>query len=95
MTTLYHNIKRHPNEATGYWLRRMRLAWLLSLTLLLMSLSACEHVTVLAGSETLTRVKAGQTVTATNDCYLVSDPMMKRILRAIQDSILEEKVRVK
>lgn len=65
--------------------------WLCCSMILWMTWSGCAtRVKTLSGSEALIRVKAGQTITATNDFYLVSDPTMKRILRAIGDEKLRE-----
>lgn len=94
MTIQLNNIVRHPSESRGYWLRRMGLGWLLLLMTAWLSWSGCApRVRVLTGAEAITRVQPGQTITATNGGYLVSDAMMKRILQDIADATLREQTR--
>ena len=88
--TRWISIERAAWQTRGYWLRRMGAPWLCILMMAWMSWSGCASPRVLTGNETVTLVRAGQSLTATNDSYLVSAPMMKRILRAIGDEILKE-----
>ncbi len=55
-----------------------------------LSWSGCKGPTVLSSDETLARLKAGQTFTATNDGWFMSDALYLRYRKAVADRILEE-----